>query len=539
MLLIDTFGPIKVHLDGEELALPASRKTRALLGYLALTGTPQRRDRLCELFWEIPDDPRAALRWSLSKLRPAVNAGEKMRLTSDRERIELDPALVRVDFHQVRQCANGNEAHVSELERNWERANHLLLEDCELPNQPDYTAWLAQQRDEATRFRVRMARRLATFPKLEPEESERWAERWLMDAPFDALAAQYAVASRRWMGREKEALARIEELEQDYRAAGLQPPDWSTDPVPPRTPAPQPGIRAPAPAPTMAPANAATPRQAVRFVQASDATTLAWAAVGTPDKPPLVKAANWLSHLELDWEAPIWSPLFRELARSYHFIRYDERGCGLSDWDVPEISFDTFVSDLELVVDAAGLERFPLLGISQGAAVSIEYAARHPDRVSKLILFGGYTAGWRHTATPEEAKEREAVMVLTETGWGRANNPSYRHFFSQTFMPDATPEELAWFDEFQRHTASSENAVRFLEAFATLDVRDRLAKVQCPTLVIHCRGDQRIPMASGRAIAAQIPNAEFVGLESNNHLLLGREPASARFVDAVRRFLAD
>ena len=129
--------------------------------------------------------------------------------------------------------------------------------------------------------------------------------------------------------------------------------------------------------------------------------------------------------------------MFRELANSFHFIRYDERGCGLSDWDVPEISFESFVADLESVVDAAGLDRFPLLGISQGAAVSIEYAARHPDRVSHLILFGGYPAGWRHTASTDEAREREAVMVLTETGWGR-ENPSYRHLFSRTFMPSAT-----------------------------------------------------------------------------------------------------
>ncbi|WP_262422472.1 alpha/beta fold hydrolase [Brevundimonas denitrificans] len=139
--------------------------------------------------------------------------------------------------------------------------------------------------------------------------------------------------------------------------------------------------------------------------------------MGREDAPPLVKAANWLTHLELDWEAPIWSPLYRDLAATHRLVRYDSRGCGLSDWDAPEISLETFVSDLEAVVDAAGLERFPLLGISQGASVSIEYAARHPERVSHLILFGGYPAGWRHIATPAEVREREAVMVLTEAGW--------------------------------------------------------------------------------------------------------------------------
>jgi pimeloyl-ACP methyl ester carboxylesterase len=273
-------------------------------------------------------------------------------------------------------------------------------------------------------------------------------------------------------------------------------------------------------------------------VQAADRTSLAWASVGDVGKPPLVKAANWLSHLELDWEAPIWSPLFRDLARTFHFVRYDERGCGLSDWDVPEISFETFVTDLEMVVDAAGLERFPLLGISQGASVSIEYAARHPDRVSHLILFGGYPVGWRHTATADEMGEREAVMVLTRAGWGRAD-PSYRRLFSQTFMPGATDAELRWFDEFQRRTTSPRNAVRFLEAFSTIDVRKRLEALSVPTLVIHSRGDLRIPVATGRELATRIPGAQFVGLDSNNHLLLGREPASATFLQAVRQFITD
>jgi pimeloyl-ACP methyl ester carboxylesterase len=277
--------------------------------------------------------------------------------------------------------------------------------------------------------------------------------------------------------------------------------------------------------------------QEVRFAQAGDGASLAWTAVGPVDGPPIVKAANWLSHLALDWQAPIWSPLFRELARRHRFVRYDERGCGLSDWHVPEISFEAFVSDLETVVDATGLERFALLGISQGAAVSIEYAVRHPERVSRLILFGGYDAGWCHGATAQEMREREAVMVLVEAGWGR-EDPAFRHLFSQTFMPTATGEELDWFDDFQRRTTSPKNAVRFLEAFSRIDVRSRLAQLRVPTLVLHSRSDQRIPCMTGRRMAATIPGAEFVGLESSNHLLLGRESASRALLEAVQEFLA-
>lgn len=526
MLSIQTLGTLEVRFEGKALALPASRKTRALLGYLALSRAPQRRDRLCELFWEIPDDPRGALRWSLSKLRPILNAGRKVRLLADRERVQVEAEAITVDFHELHFQADDDDASPAALARAWESCGELLLGDCELPNLADFSAWLEHQRRDIARLRTRLSRRLALWPNLPADEADQWADRWLLDAPYDPLAAQQAVMAKHRRGREQDADKLVSRLESSFKEAGLPLPDFTRQPVPVSISAIDVEDSEQAPA----------PRQTIRFVQASDKTALAWASVGATNNPPLVKAANWLSHLELDWEAPIWSPLFRDLAKSFHFIRYDERGCGLSNWDVPEISFDTFVSDLEMVVDAAGLERFPLLGISQGASVSIEYAARHPERVSHLILFGGYAAGWRHTATQEEVIEREAVMVLTGAGWGR-DNPSYRSLFSQTFMPDAKHDELRWFDEFQRRTTSPKNAVRFLDAFSRLDVRHRLQEVKAPTLVMHSRGDMRIAMETGRQLAAQMPNAQFVGLDSNNHLLLGREPASRAFLQSVREFL--
>lgn len=193
-----------------------------------------------------------------------------------------------------------------------------------------------------------------------------------------------------------------------------------------------------------------------------DGTKIAYATIGSG--APSLKAANWHTHLEFDWQSPIWGRSFAEIAKGRKFIRYDERGCGLSDWDVEDLSFDAFVEDLETVADRLGLDRFPLLGISQGAALSIEYAVRHPARVSALILVGGYAAGWRHMVDPEEHARREAVMALTEVGWG-TDNPAYRHIFSKTFMPDASAETLAWFDDFQRQTTSPRNAARFQDAF--------------------------------------------------------------------------
>ena len=276
-------------------------------------------------------------------------------------------------------------------------------------------------------------------------------------------------------------------------------------------------------------------KQHIGFCRAPDGARIAYATVG--EGPPLVKAANWLNHLELDWGSPIWGATFSACADGRTFIRYDERGNGLSDWDVDDISFDAFVTDLETVADALGLERFPLLGISQGCAVSVEYAARHPERVSGLILIAGYATGWRIGASTEEQARREAVLTLTRHGWG-TSNPAYRHIFSQTFMPDARPEELEWFDEFQRQTTSPENAVRFQEAFGHIDVRDSLARVDAPTIVFHARDDQRISIIQGRELAAGIPGAEFVALDSKNHILLGHEPAWRKCVDEAAAFLA-
>lgn len=528
MLSVQLLGELQVVFDGEKLPLPSSRKTRALLGYLILSSLPQRRERLCELFWEVPDDPRGALRWSLSKLRGVVNRGGVMRLDGNRETIQLKLDDAAIDLHRVRGCSTDEGATIDDLASAWQSANQPLMEDCDLPNQEIFAAWLQSQRNEIIGIRTGLARRLTQSDEIRPEEALVWADRWRGDAPFDRDAAERAVAIRRLLGREAEASLLAAKLDRSFRDAGVEPPIWR---LPYSVPA------ADRKRHVKGSENDSLRRsQTIRFVKAQDGTRLSWATIGSKDNPPLVKAANWLSHLELDWDAPIWSPLFRDLARDRCLIRYDERGCGLSDWEVPEISFETFVTDLELVVDAAGLKRFPLLGISQGAAVSIEYAARHPERVSHLILFGAYAAGWRYTATPEEAREREAVMVLVEAGWGRSN-PSYRHMFSRTFMPDADPKELEWFDEFQRRTASASNAVRFLQAFAEIDIRARLASLKVPTLVIHSRGDMRIPLETGWEIAAAIPNAQFVGLESNNHLLLGREPAAAEFLTAVRDFL--
>lgn len=275
-------------------------------------------------------------------------------------------------------------------------------------------------------------------------------------------------------------------------------------------------------------------RQEVRFCTASDGVRIAYADVG--DGPPLVKAANWLNHLEYDWESPIWRHWFQGLAAEYRLIRYDERGNGLSDWDAKEISFEAFVRDLESVVDAVGLKRFPLFGLSQGCAVSVAYAARHPERVSHLVLLGGFARGVRKRGSADAIALAEAMITLMQHGWGQ-ENPAFRQMFTTRFLPGGSAEEMQWMNDLQRMTTSPENAVRLRRATEVIDITGLLGSIKVPTLVLHCRDDGAVPFEEGRILAAGIPGSRFVALEGNNHMLLERDPARQRFFDEMRDFL--
>jgi class 3 adenylate cyclase/pimeloyl-ACP methyl ester carboxylesterase len=279
----------------------------------------------------------------------------------------------------------------------------------------------------------------------------------------------------------------------------------------------------------------AVPEQQIRFCRSSDGVQIAYSCIG--NGPPLVKTGNWMTHLERDLESPIWRHLWRDLARDHTLIRYDARGNGLSDWNVDEITFDAFVRDLEAVVDAAGLERFDLLGISQGCAVSIAYVVRHPERVRRLVLYGGFAIGWAKRARSAADKEQaSAMLTLVRLGWGQ-ENPAFRQMFTSQFAPDATKEQADWFNDLQRISCSPENAVRNLEATGQTDVTDLLGKVSVPTLVMHAREEVRVPFENGRRMAAAIPGARFVALQSRNHLILEDEPAYPHFREEIRAFL--
>lgn len=277
--------------------------------------------------------------------------------------------------------------------------------------------------------------------------------------------------------------------------------------------------------------------QEIRFCRAADDTRIAYASVGSG--APLVKAANWITHLDLEWSSPVWSHWMHGLARGRRLIRYDERGCGLSDWDVPSFGFDDWVSDLETVVDATGLERFPLIGVSQGGAVALAYAARHPERVSRLILVGAYARGRAVRADgPEEQAAAALDIELARVGWAR-EDPSFMRVFASQFLPDGSQDDWDDFTEFQRRTTSGANALRFLEEFARIDVTRQAPLVQCPTLILHSRDDVRVPASQAGELATLIPDSRLVLLDSRNHLLSAAEPAWPKFLDHVDAFLGE
>ena len=290
--------------------------------------------------------------------------------------------------------------------------------------------------------------------------------------------------------------------------------------------------------PVAASFDAGTPpglEQQIRFCTTPDSVRIAYASVG--EGPPVIKAANWLNHLEHDWHSPVWRHLIEGLAREHELVRYDARGNGLSDWTVDDLSLEAFLADLEAVVDASGLERFALLGISQGCAVSVAYAVRHPERVSRLILHGGFARGSFVRGSKKDADQRQALLMVTRQDWGTAN-PAFRQLWTSLYLPDGTPEEQEAWNDLQRVT-SPENAAAIMESTGRFDVTHLLPQVKVPTLVMHCKGELAIPFSEGETLAQLIPDARFVPLEGRNHLVMRHDPAWPVFFSEMQRFLAE
>jgi len=507
MLELRVLGDFQVMRDGQPLDLPPSRKTRALLAYLAVTARLHQRERLCEIFWDVPDDPRGALRWSLSKIRQVLGGGGPA-LVADRNAVALN---AETDYARLAPLvkADLSSRSTEELEAAVISIRGGFLADLSLERCYEYEAWRQAIASEVEIVELRILRELVERLADQPRRALPLAQRLRHLAPDDAGLA-----------------AEIEALEDKVRSVAAQPTGR----------APQPASPTPPQAPSKPAASPQDPGRAVQFCRALDGTRLAHASTG--NGPAILRAAHWMSHLTFDWDSPIWRHWMRELSRHNQLVRYDERCNGLSQRHVVDISFETMVSDLECVVEATALDRFTLLGLSQSCAVSIAYAIRHPERVSGMILYGGYVKGWRARGDAGEIATREAAATLMRESWGKPN-PMFRQAFCSMFIPGATHEHFAWMDDLMLRTVSPDDAWRLQSSFSVIDVSDLLEKVRVPTLVLHARDDNVAPVESGRTMAAGIPGARFIELESQNHILLEGEPAFEEFIDHVRAFIAE
>lgn len=277
------------------------------------------------------------------------------------------------------------------------------------------------------------------------------------------------------------------------------------------------------------------PEQTIRFCTSRDGVRIAYAICG--DGPPLVRAGHWITHLEADWDNLVWRPWLEELSRRHTLVRYDVRGCGLSDRDGVEFSMERYVEDLEAVVAATGLQRFALLGMSGGGALSVTYEVRHPDRVSELVLYGAFSRGrTARSVTPEDHAENETLFRLIELGWSK-EDPTFRQLFAAQYLPDATAEQSRSFNELMRVSVSGSNAAQLMRAWYLADITALAPRVHCPTLVLHARGDLRVPFEEGRSLARLIPGARFVPLDSRNHMLLKQDAAWGELLTELEAFL--
>jgi pimeloyl-ACP methyl ester carboxylesterase/tetratricopeptide (TPR) repeat protein len=511
-LEVRVLGPLSVLTAAAPVELPPSRKTRALLAYLAVTGRAHQRERLCEMFWDVPDDPRGSLRWSLSKIRQILSSA-CVELQADRNAVALPEKGIKLDYCALAPFTSPALAdHDTEALQAAEALHRDgFLSDLSLPRCPAYEIWRVAVSDEVVVTRIRVLQELVLR---------------LQDRPVQALP--YASTLRALLPNDHEVATQADVIAEAARQEAASA-------APSRRPPARPGVSGPASTePTAATAKPARP--SVSYCRSKDGTRIAFARSGSG--PVLLRAAHWMSHVEFELDSPVWRHWVNGLSRDATLIRYDERGNGLSDRKVDDLSFDAMVSDLESVVDAAGLERFTLLGVSQSCAVSVAYAVRHPERVSRLILFGGYVKGWRARGNAREIAMREALGTLMREGWGQ-DTPLFRQMFAARFVPEGSPEQIAALGELQRVTVEPEIAWRLQDAFADIDVSDLLHRVTCPTLVIHARDDLVAPLSSGKAFAEGIENARFVELASANHLLKEEEPAFEDFLRHVRSFMRE
>jgi DNA-binding SARP family transcriptional activator/pimeloyl-ACP methyl ester carboxylesterase len=514
-------GDFAVQVDGRPIAADRFPRRAAVRLVQLLALAPARRlhrEQVMDALW-----PDTAPEVAVNQLHKAAHYARRATSRPDAvvlraETVSLFPGdVVTVDVAEFETAAG------AALAAGDQAAAEAALARCRgelLPDEP-YAAWAFQPRQRVDLLRRELLRGCG-----------RWAELVALD-PTDEQAQLGVAQDLLARGDRSAALHRLDLLEQVLRdELGIGPSPEAYDL---RVRALDTPVAAPAPDP--APRYAGLARQAVHFCRTVDGVRLAYATSGTG--PPLVKASNWLTHLDYDWASPVWSHWWQALSEHRRLVRYDERGCGLSDRDVDAGSFtlDAWVADLETVVDTLGLERFPLLGISQGGPIAVRYAARHPERVTHLVIYGTCARATWARATPAERRELAALGELIRTSWG-SDQPGFRQVYDARFLPDGPLETWRAFDELQRRTTSAQNAYRLWRAFGSLDAAEAARGLDVPTLILHSRDDLEWSYTDAEELHAMIAGSRLVGLDSRNHILQAGEPAFAAFLDELRRFLA-
>lgn len=537
---INVLGGCEITSSGEK---PLTRKAKAVAAHLVLLhGQAQSRERIAALFWENSPEAqaRANLRQCLSTLRKHFGDA----LIADAETVRFDASLVKSDAKRFEDLISQDD--IKALEAAVDLYVGDLLDGLVIKEE----AFEATVRIERERYRELMvsglkrlidhceglgdtgtslkhATRLLLLDPIHENVHRSLMRTYSAQGRYDAALKQFELCKgilQRELGvaPQPETLA----LVRDIRARRTVPDE--PQPAAPAT------LTHNAESTTDETGYSLSDQTAVRYVRSPDGVSIAYADVG--EGHPVVLLGGWMTHLEKDWESPVMRYFLTHLSERFHLLRLDQRGNGMSDWNNVDISFERMVDDVESVVSCYDFERVAIFATSQGAAVAIAYAVRHPDRVSHLVLHGGYARGRRRRGEPGAAAESEAMVTLIRQRWG-AENPALRQYMTSLFIPDASQDDAHWFNEFQRTCGPGENMARFREMFDDMDISELLAQVDIPTLVLHCSGDAVAPISEGKFLASRIPGAQFVPLDSNNHMIFEHERDFQKFVESVRSFI--